>query len=116
MAKAGADRLKSDLSDFEVHVMNTKEFVPAPAQGVLAFQIREGDTRMQEVVSKLNHPDVAHNINVERTVLNKMDVRQEVSHIKVKFLRNMTVKLNRSMAHYIVLCVLFVYYYNYYHY
>jgi hydroxymethylbilane synthase len=73
LAKAGADRLEIDLSAFEVHIMNIKEFVPAPAQGVLALQIREGDTRMQEALSHLHHADVAHNINVERTVLNKMN-------------------------------------------
>ena len=46
LAKAGVDRLKLDLSAFEVHVMDTSQFVPAPAQGVLGLQIREDDERM----------------------------------------------------------------------
>jgi hydroxymethylbilane synthase len=40
LAKAGVDRLKIDLSEFHVFVLDPTDFVPAPAQGVLALQIR----------------------------------------------------------------------------
>ncbi|MDB5029578.1 uroporphyrinogen-III synthase, partial [Mucilaginibacter sp.] len=45
------------------------EIVPAPAQGVLAIQIRESDTELFGALQVLNHPDVAEELAVERTVL-----------------------------------------------
>lgn len=70
LAKAGIDRLKINLSDFHVVILDPKEFVPAPAQGVLGLQIRENDTELMEILSKLNHPEVQKHISVERKVLN----------------------------------------------
>lgn len=72
LAKAGVDRLKIDLSEFEEVVLDPTEFVPAPAQGVLALQIREADTTLFEVLQKMNHPEVQKRIAVERKVLNLM--------------------------------------------
>ena len=73
LAKAGVDRLKIDLSEFEVVLMNPKAFVPAPAQGVLGLQIREEDTVLFDTLQKLNHPEVQRRIGVERKVLNLME-------------------------------------------
>lgn len=73
LAKAGADRLKLDLSDFHVVVLDPKEFVPAPAQGVLGMQIRAEDVEMKAIMAQLNHEDVAANIAIERKVLNRLD-------------------------------------------
>lgn len=73
MAKAGADRLKIDLSEFYEEVLDPTVFVPAPAQGVLGLQIREDDARMEAILVHLNHTDVAELIAVERKVLNLMD-------------------------------------------
>ena len=72
LAKAGVDRLEIDLSEFDVFVMDPTEFVPAPAQGVLALQIRESDTTLFETLQKMNHPEVQKRIAVERKVLNLM--------------------------------------------
>jgi hydroxymethylbilane synthase len=72
LAKAGVDRLQLDLSEFHVEVLNPTEFVPAPAQGVLGLQIREEDTEMKEIMTHLNHADVAQKIGVERKILNLM--------------------------------------------
>ncbi len=72
LAKAGVDRLQIDLSEFEVEVLNPKAFVPAPAQGVLALQIRETDQSLFEILQNLNHEDVQNRIAVERKVLNLM--------------------------------------------
>ncbi|HUH34015.1 MAG TPA: hydroxymethylbilane synthase, partial [Daejeonella sp.] len=44
LAKAGVQRLNLDLSEFHVEEIDPTELVPAPAQGVLALQIRESDT------------------------------------------------------------------------
>lgn len=73
LASAGVQRLKLDLSDFKVIELNPTEFVPAPAQGVLGLQIREGDTALQEVLDNLNHKDVASQIKIERDVLRLLE-------------------------------------------
>lgn len=70
LAKAGLDRLQIDLNAFHVEVLNPTEFIPAPAQGVLGLQIRENDTELAAILSKLNHSDVQKRISVERKVLN----------------------------------------------
>ena len=72
LAKAGVDRLQIDLSEFHVFAMDPTEFVPAPAQGVLALQIREKDKELFAVLQNMHHPDVQHRIAVERKVLNLM--------------------------------------------
>ena len=43
IAYAGVARLKIDLSEFHCEKLDPHEFIPAPAQGVLAIQIRESD-------------------------------------------------------------------------
>lgn len=73
LAKAGVDRLQLDLSEFHVEVLEPKEFVPAPAQGVLGLQIREGDNRIHTILQHINQEDVAQRIGIERKVLNLMD-------------------------------------------
>lgn len=73
LAKAGVDRLEIDLSEFHVTVFDPTEFIPAPAQGVLGLQIREGDLELHEIVGKMNHPDVQQRIQLERKVLNLLE-------------------------------------------
>ena len=69
IAKAGVSRLGLDLSDLHVEVLTPNELIPAPAQGVLAIQIRESNSELFETLQALNHPDVAEELAVERTVL-----------------------------------------------
>lgn len=70
LAVAGVERLKIDLSEFKVLRLDPKEFVPAPAQGVLGLQIREDDFELLEYINKLNSEKVQDTIGVERKVLN----------------------------------------------
>ena len=72
LAKAGVSRLEIDLSEFHVVELDPKTFVPAPAQGVLALQIREEDKELWKEIQKLNHPQVEIQIAIERKVLNLM--------------------------------------------
>ena len=72
LAKAGVSRLEIDLSEFHVVELDPKTFVPAPAQGVLALQIREEDNELWKEIQKLNHPQVEMQIAIERKVLNSM--------------------------------------------
>ncbi len=69
LAKAGVSRLGLDLSEFYVEELTPTELVPAPAQGALAIQIRENDSELFDALQALNHPDVAEELAVERTVL-----------------------------------------------
>ncbi|MCP4441576.1 MAG: hydroxymethylbilane synthase [Aureispira sp.] len=73
LAAAGVSRLELDVSDFEVVKFEPKHFVPAPAQGVLAFQIREEDKLLRKTLQILHSSDVVKCTNVERTVLKMMD-------------------------------------------
>ena len=69
LAKAGISRLGLDLSEFHVEELTPAEIVPAPAQGVLAIQIRETDHALYSALQDLNHQDVAEELAVERSVL-----------------------------------------------
>jgi hydroxymethylbilane synthase len=73
LAKAGVSRLEIDLSEFHVVELNPKQFVPAPAQGVLALQIRENELEFFNEIQKLNNTWVEKQIEIERKVLNLMD-------------------------------------------
>ncbi|QQL49125.1 hydroxymethylbilane synthase [Mucilaginibacter ginkgonis] len=69
LAKAGVKRLGLDLSEFMVEELPPTELIPAPAQGVLAIQIRENDAWLYEKLQLINHPDVAEQLAIERTIL-----------------------------------------------
>lgn len=73
LAKAGMNRLETDLSAFECIDLNPREFVPAPAQGVIALQTREDDTNTRRILQKIHHSEVARCTNVERRVLQLLD-------------------------------------------
>ncbi len=70
LAKAGLDRLEYDVSDLHVHILDPTEFIPAPAQGALAVQIRDKDARIAGVVAQLHREDIAESTSIERRVLN----------------------------------------------
>jgi hydroxymethylbilane synthase len=69
LAKAGVSRLGLDLNEFHIEELTPTEMVPAPAQGVLAIQIRDNDQELFDLLQALNHPQVAEELAVERTVL-----------------------------------------------
>ena len=73
LAAAGLIRLELDLSAFEVVKLHPKEFIPAPAQGVVAYQVREKDIELRRILKKIHHPEVAECTNVERKVLNLLE-------------------------------------------
>ena len=73
LALAGVRRLKINIDEFESKILPPKDFIPAPAQGVLGLQIRKEDSDLDLILQKLNNPEVQDQINVERTILNRMD-------------------------------------------
>lgn len=70
IAAAGVERLELDITDLHVEKIDPNEFIPAPAQGVLAIQIRSGDSELAKKLSLIDHPDVRKVIGIERKVLN----------------------------------------------
>lgn len=72
LAAAGISRLAIDLSDLECVKLNPKEFVPAPAQGVLAFQTQAEDLAVRRILKSIHHSEVSAVTNVERRVLQLM--------------------------------------------
>lgn len=73
LAKAGVERIGINLSEFHVEELDPTEMIPAPAQGVLAVQIRESDTELFEQLQRINQKNVARGISVERKVLNMFE-------------------------------------------
>lgn len=73
LAKAGVTRIGADLSDFHVEELPPTEIIPAPAQGVLAVQIRENDRALYKILQQIHDTDVADTIAVEREVLRLFD-------------------------------------------
>ncbi len=69
LAQAGLDRLGLDLSDLTVVDLLETGFLPAPAQGALAVQCREGDTETIAVLRDLHHADAAACVEAERGLL-----------------------------------------------
>src|SRR5690606_10930708 len=69
LAKAGITRVGIDLSEFHVEELPPVEIIPAPAQGVLAIQIKENNKELYEVLQSINNDAVAETIAVEREVL-----------------------------------------------
>ena len=73
LAKAGILRLELDLSDLVCIDLTPDEFVPAPAQGVLALQIRSSAIELKNILKQINDPVVQKLVQLERSVLNLMD-------------------------------------------
>lgn len=70
IAAAGVERLELDTSEFHVVKIDPTEFIPAPAQGVLAIQIREKDKELKDLLKKIDNPEVRQISDIERKVLN----------------------------------------------
>jgi hydroxymethylbilane synthase len=73
LAAAGVERLAINLDEFEVVELKAPMFVPAPAQGVLAFQIRENDLEMIDICKILNDDDSYIITKIERDLLHDFE-------------------------------------------
>jgi hydroxymethylbilane synthase len=73
LAGAGIQRLKLNVEDLQPTWLHPEDFVPAPAQGVLAIQCREADTALRSILENIHHADVQEVIHIERSVLNRMN-------------------------------------------
>lgn len=73
LASAGLERLEIDLSEFEQIELKAPMFIPAPAQGVLAFQIRENDKELKEICALLHDEDSSIITEIERQILHDFE-------------------------------------------
>ncbi|MCY7327295.1 MAG: hydroxymethylbilane synthase [Saprospiraceae bacterium] len=73
LAAAGVNRLQLDLSGLEIIELHPREFIPAPAQGVLAWQTNRHDTATRLLLQRIHQPDTSVVTNVERRTLQLMN-------------------------------------------
>jgi hydroxymethylbilane synthase len=69
LAAAGLTRLKLDLSPFVLVELPPEQWVPAPGQGALAAQCRDGDVAIDSQLARLADPDCVNATRWEREFL-----------------------------------------------
>ncbi len=73
LAGAGVQRLEISLDDYHVIEFSPKEFVSAPAQGVIAYQCRTANKPTRRILKQIHDASTALCTNVERKVMKIMD-------------------------------------------
>jgi hydroxymethylbilane synthase len=71
LAMAGLERL--GLEHLATRAMTVEEMLPAPAQGAVAVQCREGDLNMLGLLAEINDSDTRTCVEIERTFLEQLD-------------------------------------------
>lgn len=71
LAAAGMKRLglENRISEY----LENTDMLPAVGQGALCIEIRENDPRIDEIVSRLDHPETAVAVRCERAFLNRLE-------------------------------------------
>ena len=69
LAAAGVRRLGLDLGGLEVRPFAARELLPAPAQGALLVEARQGDQALIDALAGFHHPRTLHLVTLERAVL-----------------------------------------------
>ncbi len=69
IAAAGVKRLNLDLSEFITVLLDSQEFLPAPAQGMLGIQIRSNDSVVEKIISRLGSETASLESALERGLL-----------------------------------------------
>ncbi|AMC12829.1 hydroxymethylbilane synthase [Liberibacter crescens] len=71
LAYAGLKRLHK--THVITEILDQETFPPAPGQGAIGIEIRIGDTRVEELVSAINHPETWDAITCERSFFTTLD-------------------------------------------
>ncbi len=71
LAAAGVRRLGLSLEGLVVERLDPASCVPAPGQGALGIQIRDGDEEMKALLAPLHHAETAMAVEGERSFLQK---------------------------------------------
>jgi hydroxymethylbilane synthase len=69
IARAGVVRLGIDTSDLRSRVLDPDVFMPAPAQGIIAVEIRHREDDVKRAVLAIDDPDLRAQIRLERGLL-----------------------------------------------
>jgi hydroxymethylbilane synthase len=69
LAAAGVRRLGLDLTGLEVRPFAAHELLPAPAQGALLVEARQGDQALIDALAGFHHPLTLRLVTLERSVL-----------------------------------------------
>ena len=69
LAAAGLKRLELDLSGLEVRFLEPHLFVPAPAQGALALEVRDDDYDLASLLTDLHDPAAYKAVAAERGLM-----------------------------------------------
>ena len=67
LAMAGLTRL--GRAGEATEALDPRQFVPAPGQGAIALECRDGDAAVREAVAPLDHPPTARAVAAERAFL-----------------------------------------------
>jgi hydroxymethylbilane synthase len=70
LARAGLERL--GLSDKTSIIFDPTKFIPSPAQGALAVEVRADDAETKEIISKLDDKDARVTTTAERQVFSAL--------------------------------------------
>ncbi|WP_320201384.1 hydroxymethylbilane synthase [Agrobacterium sp. rho-13.3] len=71
LAFAGLKRL--NMADVPTELLEIKDFLPAPAQGAIGIESRIGDTRVNDLLSAINHCPTYDAVSCERAFLSVLD-------------------------------------------
>ncbi|HON78057.1 MAG TPA: hydroxymethylbilane synthase [Spirochaetota bacterium] len=98
LAYAGLKRINIDISDLVAHVLPYSFFLPAPAQGALALQVRKDDTELQEMLRPLTDPATASAIESERAFLQHFGGGCHIPIGAYAYIENGTIHLSGMVA------------------
>jgi hydroxymethylbilane synthase len=71
LALAGLNRLS--MTEVATEKLSLQDFLPAPAQGAVVVEVRDGDTKITQRLSPLHHEDTALAVAAERAFLASID-------------------------------------------
>ena len=69
LARAGLVRLKIAGKGLSIRPLRIVDMIPAPGQGALAIEIREGDTKIRKIAQVLEDKDTRAETTAERSLL-----------------------------------------------
>lgn len=72
LARAAIDRLGDGLVSPSLHVSVIEEMLPAPGQGAIGVECREGDAATKSLLKAIHHVETALCVNAERDLLRSL--------------------------------------------
>lgn len=73
LAAAGIERLGIDLTDNNIVHLHKSEFIPAPAQGVIGYQIKQSNKHIHRLIYSISDQQIHRCTNVERRILSLLE-------------------------------------------